>query len=166
VENQKKLQLQKLFQITPSFFTNFSGIFLPPYLFPAVNSVYDDLISIGNFLEAAPPVRDCFFRPGSPVRGRWTPSAMRLQRPGCSDRAGPSAADGLHAVVTSSTPVSHRPAVVCSGRRHSLSPFPAGRSSTSKPSSIVGYYRRRSTFTSIVASGLRPAPPSHPRAPP
>jgi hypothetical protein len=27
-ENQKKLQLQKLFQITPYFFTNFLGIFI------------------------------------------------------------------------------------------------------------------------------------------
>jgi hypothetical protein len=30
VENQKKLQLQKLFQITPSFFTNFLENFLTP----------------------------------------------------------------------------------------------------------------------------------------
>jgi hypothetical protein len=30
VENQKKLQLQKLFQIKPSFSTNFLGIFLTP----------------------------------------------------------------------------------------------------------------------------------------
>jgi hypothetical protein len=29
VENYKKLQLQKLFQITPSFFTNFLEIFSP-----------------------------------------------------------------------------------------------------------------------------------------
>jgi hypothetical protein len=30
VGNQKKLQLQKLFQITPSFSTNFLGIFVTP----------------------------------------------------------------------------------------------------------------------------------------
>jgi hypothetical protein len=33
VENQKMLQLQKLFKIPPSFSTKFPGIFLPPYLF-------------------------------------------------------------------------------------------------------------------------------------
>jgi hypothetical protein len=30
IENQKKLQLQKLFQIISSYSTNFLGIFLPP----------------------------------------------------------------------------------------------------------------------------------------
>jgi hypothetical protein len=33
VENQKNLQLQKLFQITFSYFTNFKGIFLPAKIF-------------------------------------------------------------------------------------------------------------------------------------
>jgi hypothetical protein len=34
MENQKKLQLRKLFQITPYFSTNFLGIFSPLSYFP------------------------------------------------------------------------------------------------------------------------------------
>jgi hypothetical protein len=41
VENQKKLQSQKLFQITPSFSTNFFESFSHPIaIFPEVNSVF------------------------------------------------------------------------------------------------------------------------------
>jgi hypothetical protein len=45
MENQKKLQLQKLFQITPSLSTNFLGIFFHPLaIFPM-----DNLISALKF---------------------------------------------------------------------------------------------------------------------
>jgi hypothetical protein len=40
VESQKKLQLQKLFKITPSFSTNFLGIFSPVDIVPEENSIF------------------------------------------------------------------------------------------------------------------------------
>jgi hypothetical protein len=57
MENQKKLQLQKLFQITPSFFANFLENFLTPKLFfPGDNSILVVILEMENKLQCSPPV--------------------------------------------------------------------------------------------------------------
>jgi hypothetical protein len=62
-------------------------------------------------LEAAPPVRDCFFHLGPPVGDRWTPSAMhRLNATASRAFNGPTVLTGpVRALPTFSTPPSPHP---------------------------------------------------------
>jgi hypothetical protein len=53
VENQKKLQLKKLFQITPPFSTKFLGIFLTLSYFPVDNSISLLKFNLENEFSAA-----------------------------------------------------------------------------------------------------------------
>jgi hypothetical protein len=67
MENQKKLQLQKLFQIIPSLSTKFPGFFSHPSYFSVVNSVSGDLISLWKRICSGPLVNDHFLHWGPPV---------------------------------------------------------------------------------------------------
>jgi hypothetical protein len=60
VENQKKLQLQKLFQITSSPSTNFLGIFLTPSYFPRGEFKFWCLNSIWKMNSAWPTGQWCW----------------------------------------------------------------------------------------------------------
>jgi hypothetical protein len=73
VENQRKLQLQKLFQITCSSSTNFLGIFITPSYFPAVEFNFEVYFTFGNNRPRGPPVSNCFPVSGPLVRGRHPP---------------------------------------------------------------------------------------------
>jgi hypothetical protein len=56
VENQKTLQLQKLFQITPSFSTNFIKKILTLRYFSGDNSISAVILELENKLQHGPPV--------------------------------------------------------------------------------------------------------------
>jgi hypothetical protein len=67
--NQKKLQLQKLFQITTSFSTNFLGIFCIAWLFFLGIFQFWQLFASGKFNPAAHLPVALRPAPGPPVGG-------------------------------------------------------------------------------------------------
>jgi hypothetical protein len=156
-----------LFKIAPSFSINFLEIFLTLSYFPGDNSILVVILMLENKLQCGPPISGIEADAGPTCRCHrptWLPPvtaslfARVLKRSSMPDRAALAS--------PSSTPVSRRPAAVCSGRRRSLSPSPISHNSTSEPSSVVGYCHRWSTFPMLAASCPCPVPLSHPRAPP
>jgi hypothetical protein len=70
MENPKKLQLQKLFQITPSFSTIFLGIFIIPSLFFSEIFRFQQLFESGKFNPMAHLSVALRPAPALPVGGR------------------------------------------------------------------------------------------------
>jgi hypothetical protein len=65
------LQLQKLFQITPSFSTYFLGVFLTPYQFFLGIYQFWQLILSWKINYQRPTYRPPHFRLGPPIAGHW-----------------------------------------------------------------------------------------------
>jgi hypothetical protein len=76
VENQNKLQLQKLFQITLSFSTNFLGIFLTPNYFFTENSIFGVYFHFGKDLVGGPLVSGRFSSARARLLGHVSHAAL------------------------------------------------------------------------------------------